>query len=560
MIKNWPKRLLIGLFSVILATNSLTASLDASALSPYEITRNGNQVILNWSDVENAEEYNLVKIVNDVEQAPVSLVVSDYTDGDTLPNYDYKYRVTARVLIPVTEPEEGEEEQAPEEAIEVTEELFTTSVVRYGLGKLTASSKSTSYNSVTLSYGSVHGASEYEIYRSTKKTSGFKKIATTSNTSYTNKSLAVNSTYYYKVRGKQISSGKAYYTNWSSIFTKKTVIGKSTIKVSKKTYNSVKLSWTKADGATKYKVYRSTKKTSGYKAIKTVTGTSYTNKSLKTGTTYYYKLVPYRGTAKGAATKIVSAKLVLSKPKVSYSTPVAVGSVKVKWSKVSGASGYKLYRATSKSGNYKLIKTTKSTSYTNKKLKNNKTYYYKVKAYRTVGSKRVHSSSSTPSKVVTSKKEGKYRYTKGTWVVLETNSKYYGKYTICGTSGCSYSRIVEDELFKNKAYVYVKKNHYLIFSTTGKKGTITNLEYDYGSYKSSFSTAGVYLVGHDIKPGTYKLEGLDYFFCISSTFICESPYIYEIESGATGVRYLDLYIGDFLDISIYRGKLKAVRL
>ena len=71
----------------------------------------------------------------------------------------------------------------------------------------------------------------------------------------------------------------------------------------------------------------------------------------------------------------------------------------VKYNKVSGASGYKIYRSTKKSKGYKLIKTTKSRSYTNKKLKSKKTYYYKVRAYKKVGKKTVYSSYSSIKKV-----------------------------------------------------------------------------------------------------------------------------------------------------------------
>lgn len=54
--------------------------------------------------------------------------------------------------------------------------------------------------------------------------------------------------------------------------------------------------------------------------------------------------------------------------------------------KVSGAKGYVVYRATSKSGKYKAVSTIKkgsTVSYINKKLTSKKTYYYKVRAYRT---------------------------------------------------------------------------------------------------------------------------------------------------------------------------------
>lgn len=65
------------------------------------------------------------------------------------------------------------------------------------------------------------------------------------------------------------------------------------------------------------------------------------------------------------------------------------GSLKaatVKWKKVTGVTGYYVYRSTSKSGTYKKVATVKGaskTSYTNKKLKSNKTYYYKIAAYKT---------------------------------------------------------------------------------------------------------------------------------------------------------------------------------
>ena len=62
----------------------------------------------------------------------------------------------------------------------------------------------------------------------------------------------------------------------------------------------------------------------------------------------------------------------------------------VKWSKVSGATGYKVYRATKKSGKYTCVKTVKTTSYKNTKLTKGKTYYYKVRAYRTVNKKAVY--------------------------------------------------------------------------------------------------------------------------------------------------------------------------
>lgn len=78
----------------------------------------------------------------------------------------------------------------------------------------------------------------------------------------------------------------------------------------------------------------------------------------------------------------------LKAPKAVKITSTAGGKKKaiIKWTKSTDASGYYIYRATSKRGTYKKIATiTKKTTvkYTDKKaLKSKKTYYYKVVAYK----------------------------------------------------------------------------------------------------------------------------------------------------------------------------------
>ncbi|WP_294468528.1 leucine-rich repeat protein [uncultured Anaerofustis sp.] len=52
----------------------------------------------------------------------------------------------------------------------------------------------------TISISKTSGAKKYDIYRSTKKNKGFKKIKTTSSRKYVNKKLKSRKTYYYKVK------------------------------------------------------------------------------------------------------------------------------------------------------------------------------------------------------------------------------------------------------------------------------------------------------------------------------------------------------------------------
>ena len=186
-----------------------------------------------------------------------------------------------------------------------------------------------------------------------------------------------------------------------------TTLSKPTIKTSSNSYNSNKITWSKLNNADGYEIYRSTSKSGTYKSIKSITNgstVSYTDKSLTTGSTYYYKVRAYRTVDKkkvySSYSSVVSAKPVLKTPSVKLTS----GSKKatIKWEKISGASGYEVYRATSKSGKYSKIKTiTKNStvSYVNSSLTKNKTYYYKVRAYRTVNGKKIYSSYSVAKSV-----------------------------------------------------------------------------------------------------------------------------------------------------------------
>lgn len=57
---------------------------------------------------------------------------------------------------------------------------------------------------------------KYQIWRSTKKNSGYRKVLTTSKLSYKDQKLGKKKqNFYYKVRGLRKIDGKTYYTKWS---------------------------------------------------------------------------------------------------------------------------------------------------------------------------------------------------------------------------------------------------------------------------------------------------------------------------------------------------------
>lgn len=107
------------------------------------------------------------------------------------------------------------------------------------------------------------------------------------------------------------------------------------------------------------------------------------NKNLGTGTVIIKGKGSYTGTVKKTF-KIRLKKISITSAKKSGST-----AVKLNWSKVSGATGYEVYKLTGKS--WKKIATVKATSYTNTKLKKGVTYKYKIRSYQTVKGKKVYS-------------------------------------------------------------------------------------------------------------------------------------------------------------------------
>lgn len=85
------------------------------------------------------------------------------------------------------------------------------------------------------------------------------------------------------------------------------------------------------------------------------------------------------------ATGSKKAYNVVTKPTCIAASAMSKNSIKISWNPVKYADGYYIYRSTSANGKFKKVATVKGkskTSYTNKKLKKNKKYYYKVVAYR----------------------------------------------------------------------------------------------------------------------------------------------------------------------------------
>ena len=167
------------------------------------------------------------------------------------------------------------------------------------------------------------------------------------------------------------------------------------LKAASSSYNSINVNWGAVTGAEGYEVYMSTSNTGDYTLISTTTKTSYNNTGLTTSSNYYYKVRSYKTISNVKAyseyTTAVSSKSILGLPINVIATRINSKAIKLSWSAVAGANAYEIYIATTSTGNYSLLTKTVHLDYTNSNLITGKTYYYKIRSYRTVGNINVYS-------------------------------------------------------------------------------------------------------------------------------------------------------------------------
>ena len=156
------------------------------------------------------------------------------------------------------------------------------------LSKITAS-----YNSITIKWNTVSDANGYQVYR--KVNSGkWKAVKNVTGTSYKDKNVKAGYKYSYTVKAYKTVNGKKVYSGYN----KKGLSGKLNTIVSLSAKNkTVSVSWKKTTDATGYYIYRSGSKNGKFSKIKTITSgktLKYTDKKVKTGNTYYYKVIPFK--------------------------------------------------------------------------------------------------------------------------------------------------------------------------------------------------------------------------------------------------------------------------
>lgn len=364
------------------ATNfMLTGVQDSTGGKPYveSISAVADSVSgkpsLSWTAMSGADKYYVYRGTKESNiEYYASSKTNSYIDTSAVTGSTYYYWVT-----PVTGSTEGSKSNM---VFAKCAAASSTSV------KPTAPELkiTTSAGKPQIYWSPVSGAVRYWIYRSTDN-KNFDRYDGTNNTSYTNGSTNMGTTYYYKVKAVNAEGTASDFSVSKGIRRKPAAPSVSIYRSSGKP----QLKWKAVTGASKYWIYRSTDGVN-YKYYDCTTKTSYTNGSVTVGTTYYYKVkavaVVNGSNVASAYSGAKSLKASTAAPSVKITT--SSGKPKLSWGSVTGATKYWIYRSTDgKSFSYYTSTTNKT--YTNTGAKKNTKYYYKVKAVKVVSGKNIAS-------------------------------------------------------------------------------------------------------------------------------------------------------------------------
>lgn len=144
----------------------------------------------------------------------------------------------------------------------------------------------------------------------------------------------------------------------------------------------VKLSWDKVDGVDEYKIYRRADAIGDFEFVEITDKNSFVDLDVQREKTYYYAISVDQTLDGIEITDIRSSTASVKTPNatIEFTAKKDSGnkSVVLSWKKDSSAKNYVIYRSESKGGTYKKIGKTAKYTFTDKKIKRGKTYYYAV--------------------------------------------------------------------------------------------------------------------------------------------------------------------------------------
>ena len=224
-------------------------------------------------------------------------------------------------------------------------------------------------------------------------------IATTKNNTtltFTVKGLADDTAYSFRIKSYRTVNGVTDFSEYTSVKAKTLLGNVKTFTATATGTTAIKLDWSKNNKATAYVIeqYRGGKWTV-LATTKNNTTLTFTVKGLAEGTAYSFRIKSFRKTGSttdfSEYTAIKAATLLDSVSNLKV-TSVTGSWITLEWAKNDKATGYAIEQY--KGGKWTVIATTKNNTtlkFTVKGLKNDTTYSFRIRAYKTAGASNVYS-------------------------------------------------------------------------------------------------------------------------------------------------------------------------
>jgi fibronectin type 3 domain-containing protein len=242
---------------------------------------------------------------------------------------------------------------------------------------------------IDLNWDASIGATSYNVYRSDTQYGTYTKVGNPTAGSFKDTGLQGSTTYWYKVSAVNATGESAQTEPVSVTVLPDPIAAPSGLTATGVSSSQIYLEWNAVTGATKYNIYRATSQSGPYLSIDTSTTATYYSAALDPDTTYWYKVSALDNTGEGLQSTTVSGTTVASSTIAAPTGLTTIGvkksQINLKWTAVSGATKYNIYRATSQTGTYYYLGTSTEKTYSDPGLGANTTYWYKVSAIDSTG-------------------------------------------------------------------------------------------------------------------------------------------------------------------------------
>ena len=318
-------------------------------------------ITLTWNEISSADGYKIYRKSTGAWQSVGTVTpagICTYTDKSAVSGNKYYYSVVSFF---------GDDESSIDGVDNTIGVLFVK-----GTSKVTLSN---STSGITVKWEKADGAVKYGICRRASVYEEWQQLYVTADgtvLSYVDKAVKSGSEYQYLIR--TYSDSSTYIATESGTLK---CLACPTVKAAN-AYSGVKVVWNKISGAEKYRIYRKAVGDTSWTVINDVTALTYTDKTAKSGKTYYYTVAAFSGSTRSAY-KAVKLKYIAS-PVVNYISNSGSG-VSLKWAKIGGATKYYIYRKTSAGAKWKNIGSASTSSYIDKTAKSGTSYIYTIRAY-----------------------------------------------------------------------------------------------------------------------------------------------------------------------------------